>query len=356
MPSTEDKQRERWHHISRLLERVERRGIESLSCDEVKDLCRLYRHVTIDLSKARAAGDDPELVRYLNSLAARAHGHVYRTRKVSLKPLGSFVATGFPSLVRRRWVPICIAVGIFLLSSFASFLAVVREPELAYSLFNEDIVEYENVRLERHEGEYRGNFTFDVQQSPFIAVAIIGNNIKVSIFAFAFGAICCLPGLLLLVMNGRMLGTLTGLVWIHGFFVDFYSLILTHGVLELTAICISAGSGLMLGWAVIAPGRLSRAQSLRQVAGDAFGLLAGCALLLIIAGHIEAYVTPHAPALVRWGVAILSAMFLAGYLGFAGRRGRGSQQSAERELEIPIHEGGRQSAGLDVENMNAQPA
>ena len=33
-----------------------------------------------------------------------------------------------------------------------------------------------------------------------------------------------------------MLGTLSGVTWNHHFFLDFYSLILTHGVLELTAI------------------------------------------------------------------------------------------------------------------------
>src|SRR5207302_154486 len=114
---------------------------------------------------------------------------------------------------------------------------------------------FENIRLEQQEGEYRGNFTFDVKQSPLVAVVIIGNNIRVAVVAFAAGALCCLPCILLLVYNGRMLGTLTGLVWNHGYVLAFYSLILTHGVLELSAICISGGSGIMLGWALIAPGR-----------------------------------------------------------------------------------------------------
>jgi uncharacterized membrane protein SpoIIM required for sporulation len=116
-----------------------------------------------------------------------------------------------------------------------------------------------------------------------------------------------------------MLGTLTGLVWLHGFALDFYSLILTHGVLELTAICISGGAGLILGWSLIAPGRLPRRDALRHAAGDAFGLLAGSVLMLIVAGLIEAYVTPHFAAPVRWSVAAASALFLIGYLGFAGR-------------------------------------
>jgi len=148
---------------------------------------------------------------------------------------------------------------------------------------------------------------------------IIGNNIRVAITTFAVGALCCLPVVLLLIYNGRMLGTLTGLVWNHGFFVDFYSLILTHGLLELSAICIAGGAGLILGWAVISPGRFERREALRRAAPDAFGLLAGTAVLLVFAGVIEAYVTPHFAAPVRWSVAATSGLLLTAYLALGGR-------------------------------------
>jgi uncharacterized membrane protein SpoIIM required for sporulation len=313
-------QRQRWDELTQLLDRLDRKGVPALSVVELKQLCRLYRQVTIDLSRARTDAADPDLVRYLNYLAARAHGHVYRSRPVSIRPLFTFISRGFPRLVRRHARPILAAVAVLVLTTVASWLAVVREPELAYALFNEETVEYENLRLERQQGEYRGNFTFDVGESPLVAVMIIGNNIRVAVLSFAFGALCCLPGILLLVFHGRMLGTLSGLVWNHGFFLDFYGLILTHGVLELSAICIAGGGGLLLGWALIAPGRWSRRDALRRAAGEAFGLLAGAALLLVVAGLIEAYVTPHFSKSVRWSVALGSAFMLAAYLGFAGRR------------------------------------
>ncbi len=317
--SVQQEQRRRWEELTGLLDRVDRGGVEALAVPELKRLCQLYRHVAMDLSRARTDAADPDLVRYLNSLAARAHGCVYRTRGVDVRPLFRFVASGFPRLVRAHARPLLVASAAFLLTALASFLAVVRQPELAYSLFNEQLVEYENLRLERHQGEYRGNFTFDVSESPLVAVAIIGNNIRVAILAFSFGSLLCLPGVLLLVYNGRMLGTLSGLVWNQGFFVDFYALILTHGVLELTAICIAGGAGMMLGWSLIAPGRRTRRAALRQAAGAAFGLLAGCVLMLIVAGVVEAYVTPHFSKAVRWSVAGGSALFLVFYLGFAGR-------------------------------------
>jgi uncharacterized membrane protein SpoIIM required for sporulation len=321
MPVQQD-QRKRWEELTELLDRVDRRGVEALAADELKRLCQLYRHVAMDLSRARTDGADPDLVQYLNFLAGRAHGCVYRTRGVDIRPLFRFVWAGFPRLVRDHARPLLIASAAFLLTALASFLAVVRQPDLAYSLFDERIVEHENLRLERQHGEYRGNFTFDVSQSPLVAVSIIGNNIKVAVLAFGLGCLLCLPGILLLAFNGRMLGTLSGLLWNQGYFVDFYGLILTHGVLELTAICIAGGAGLMLGWSLIAPGRRTRREALRQAAGAAFGLLAGCVLLLIVAGVLEAYVTPHFSKEVRWSVAGGSALFLILYLGLAGTRRR----------------------------------
>lgn len=286
---------------------------------QIKRLCRLYRQVTIDLSQARAGGADPELVTYLNALAARAHGQVYAAKRVSVRPLLAFLTAGFPRLLRRNARSVGAAAAVFLLSALASWAAVVRDPELAYTLFDEEIVDYENLRLEKQRGEYRGNFTFSGAMSPLVAAQIIGNNVKVAVFAFALGAVGCVLGVFLLVYNGRMLGTLSGLVWNGGYFVGFYSLILTHGVLELSAICIAAGGGFRLGWALLAPGQLARADAYKAAAPDAFGLLVGSALMLVAAGLIEAFVTPHFSAPIRWTVAGGTGVLFALYVGLAGR-------------------------------------
>ncbi len=307
--------RERWNDLRALLDR----GPARLGAADVRRLGGLYRQVTIDLSHARAAGDDPARIQYLNALAARAHGQVYAAGRVRLRPLVEFVTGGFARALRRNWRPVAAAVAVFLLSTLASGLAVVRDPEVAYSLFDEKVVEYENVRLEKQEGEYRGNFTFSTAESPLVAVVIIGNNVRVALLAFGLGALGCVLGVLLLVYNGRMLGTLSGLVFNGGYLVGFYAIIAAHGVLELTAICISAAGGFRLGWAVLAPGRRTRADAIRAAAGDGFRLLAGAVLMLLVAGVIEAFVTPHFSAPVRWGTAAVTGGLFAGYVAFAGR-------------------------------------
>ncbi len=318
--------RERWEELSALLDRVSVRGIRALTVEQVKQLCSLYRQVTIDLSQARAAGEDPTVLRYLNTLAARAHGQVYTTKRTGLRPFFRFIAVGFAQTIRRNWIVVGSAAAIFIVTTVASGLAVVRNPELAYSLFDERTVEYENLRLEKQEGQYRGNFTFDVSESPVVAAMIIGNNVKVAIMGFSFGALACILGIFLLVFNGRMLGTLSGMVWNGGYFMGFYSLILTHGVLELSAICISTAGGLRLGWALIAPGGMSRSDAFRHASRDGFALLGGSILMLVVAGIIEAFVTPHFSAPVRWSVAIGTGVLFSLYVALAGR----GQPTSER--------------------------
>jgi uncharacterized membrane protein SpoIIM required for sporulation len=319
---------DRWEALTRLLNRADQRGVASLSVAEVKALCRLYRHVAIDLSRARADADDPALVSYLNHLVARAHGRVYSSRRVELGVVWDFLTRGFARVVRRRAGAILLSAGLFLLATLASFLAVTHDPELAYALFDENIIEYENIRLERQQGEYKGNFTFDVSASPLVAVLIIGNNVRVAFFAFALGALGCLPGVLLLVFNGRMLGTLGGVVWNHGYLFDFSALILTHGILELTAICISAAAGLLLGWALVAPGEQTRRQALATASRDAMALVVGAALMLVVAGVIEAHVTPHFGKPVRLAVAGASLVLMLLYFLFAGRSAQSSPRPA----------------------------
>jgi len=318
----------RWEMLTVLLNRTDRHGLGALSVSEVKELCRMYRQTAIDLSRARADGDDPELVSFLNHLVARAHGRVYSTRRVEFGVVFEFISGGFARVVRRRLGAVLLSTGLFLLASVTSFLAVVHDPELAYALFDEKTIEYENIRLERQQGEYKGNFTFDVSSSPLIAVVIIGNNVRVAFLAFALGALLCLPGVLLLIYNGRMLGTLSGVVWAHGYLFDFCALILTHGILELTAICIAGAAGLLLGWALIAPGEQTRGQALRLASRDALGLLLGSALMLVVAGVIEAHVTPHFGKPVRLTVAGVSLAIMLLYFACAGRRAQSNPRAA----------------------------
>src|SRR5262249_62211424 len=131
----------------------------------------------------------------------------------------------------------------------------------------------------------------------------------------------CVTTVAMLLYNGLILGALYGRFFLWGVNLNFWSLIVAHGVIELTSVSIGAGAGLMLGVAVLAPGNRSRSDALRPQGGEALRLLLGVIPLLVLAGLIEGFITPLTilPPVAKIGFAAVTAVLLALYFGLAGR-------------------------------------
>ncbi len=65
-----------------------------------------------------------------------------------------------------------------------------------------------------------------------------------------------------------------------------------HGVVELSCIFIAGGAGLLIGSAMIMPGDLTRADALKTRGMEAVRLMIGVAILLVVAGTIEGFISP----------------------------------------------------------------
>jgi uncharacterized membrane protein SpoIIM required for sporulation len=102
--------------------------------------------------------------------------------------------------------------------------------------------------------------------------------------------------------------------------VTLLALLLPHGFIELTAIFVCGGGGLMMGGALIAPGNLRRADAIRLAAGRALKLFAGALPMFVVAAIIEGFITPSPiPAFGKLAFSGLTLLGLVFYLGFAGR-------------------------------------
>ncbi len=79
---------------------------------------------------------------------------------------------------------------------------------------------------------------------------------------------------------------------------------------------------MMIGYAMVNPGDLTRAQALKKKGMEAAKIVIGCAALLVIAGLIEGFISPSPlPPSVKFATGILSGIALFAYLFFAGREG-----------------------------------
>lgn len=128
--------------------------------------------------------------------------------------------------------------------------------------------------------------------SALEASSIMTNNILVSIKAFVYGITLGVGTIYILFFNGALLGALTALVYLYSDPVKYWSLILPHGVIELTAIFIAGAAGLMIGRSLLIPKEHSRLHSLVKGSKSALSMIWGIILMLIVAGIIEGFFTP----------------------------------------------------------------
>ena len=154
--------------------------------------------------------------------------------------------------------------------------------------------------------------------------SIIGtNNIQVSFLAFALGITLGIGTIYILIVNGFNLGALAGLVVHYKNSTYFWALILPHGVSELFAIFVSGGAGLIIGYSLINPEKISRKDSLIVKGKDSLKLIIGCIPILIVSAIIEAYFTPlNIDHLYKYLFALLVFILLALYIFIPIRKRR----------------------------------
>jgi len=147
------------------------------------------------------------------------------------------------------------------------------------------------------------------------------NNIWVSFLAFALGIGFCVGTVYVLVFNGVNIGQMAGLFADAGELEKFFGLILPHGMLELTAIVIAGGTGLVLGWTIIAPGDRTRADALAEEGRRAVVVVMGLILVFLAAALIEGFVTGSPLSTpIRVGIGVASWVAFVLYVLVYGRR------------------------------------
>ncbi len=305
-----------WEELSSTLDIVRTRGAKSLSRDNLRSLGVWYRMLVSDLSFARTQGASDGLITYLNELAGRTHGIIYASKPAHLRGVKAFLFFEFPALFRRTIYYTLVAAIIF----FAGWAMSAESPEIRDAVLPQKI-------HQQPQSCKNASWASEIDPS-FLSSFITTNNISVGIHAFAGGVTAGIYTIYQLAQNGLVIGAIaTEAAPIIGP-THFWSLILPHGVIELLAIFICGGAGLIIAASIIAPGNMRRADSLRIAAKSALRLFAGSLMLFVIAGIIEGFITPaNIPArfkLIFGGFTAIAAIL---YFGFAGRNSTVSRRS-----------------------------
>jgi uncharacterized membrane protein SpoIIM required for sporulation len=300
-----------WDQLERLVARAQRP--RRLTGPEVDQLVELYQRTATSLSVVQSAGPDPVLVARLSSLVARGRSAVAGGRPALWREAAAFLRDGFPAICYRTrywwggaaafFFVVATAWGVFIASSPRAQLAVAP-PETVRRLVGQDFQQY-----------------YSSAPAQDFAAKVFTNNAYVSAQAILFGVLLGIPVLLVLYSNALNVGVAGGLMAAHHRTALFFGLILPHGMLELTAVFVACGLGLRLGWTVVDPGPRTRARALAEEGRSLVMGALGLALVLLVSGLVEAFVTPSGlPTWARIGIgAVVEALFLT-WVFVLGRR------------------------------------
>jgi uncharacterized membrane protein SpoIIM required for sporulation len=357
-----------WKRLESLLARASAIGLQRLSDAEVNDLGRHYRAAATHLALLQAFGASVRQRDALNRLVSRAHGLIYGRPR---KGLGwrvfflSFLA--FPETVRRTARYHLLAAALLGIGMVYGYAGSRQDPEWALEFIPEQdertpFATREELREslltgrpraeapdrgfdEPGAGEGKRPLEFSPSVKSAFAAFLWRHNTTIALQSFFSGFLAGAPTVVIVLMNGAMLGVYSQTFHSHDLAFEWWAWVLPHGITEILAIVLLSGGGLFLGHTILAPGECTRVAALASVRGDAIRLLLFAFPMLLLAAVIESFVRQSGlsdPA--RYAFAATTALFWALFLGLGRIPGRtlsrieGAMTLAERAIPLPDHE------------------
>lgn len=293
-----------WNDLELMCNKLSHKGNSGVSSSELKHFLHLFRQGSHHLAYAKTHYPQSNIVPYLNTLIGKCNTHIYASPKISVSSTIKYITRDYPKLLRSYKSYILLSFGTFFFGFILSMVLVFLDVNYA-SLFIEESFA---------KGIIENGISARQWDYPLMSSYIMVNNITVALKSFLFGITLGLGTLYILFYNGAMLGALTALIYLYDNPIYYWSLILPHGIIELTAIFISGGAGLIIAKNILIPGALSRKHALIQGCFKALSLMGMVVVFLIIAAVIEGFYTPlpigEVPKLIFSG---LTAIILIGY-------------------------------------------
>ncbi|WPN46192.1 MULTISPECIES: stage II sporulation protein M [unclassified Pseudomonas] len=281
-----------------------------------------YRRLCHHLAIARERGYSSFLVDSLQQQVLRGHQQLYRHRSRLGANVLAFILADFPQLVREQW-RFVLAASLMFFGSLGGFaLLVYVFPDLIYNLIPAPQVSEMQSMYDPVAGHLGRTAERAASEDWVMFGYYIMHNIGIAFQTFASGLLLGMGSVFFLIFNGLMIGAVAGHLTNIGYGQTFWPFVIGHGAFELTAIALAGAAGLQLGWALIAPGRLTRTEALRLAAHKSVLMICGVMLFLLIAAFIEAYWSSMTgpTAVIKYLVGAGLWVLVLIYLLFAGRQ------------------------------------
>jgi uncharacterized membrane protein SpoIIM required for sporulation len=306
-----------WRRLDELARARRRTGAEA------DELVRLYQATATDLSAIRSAAPDPEMLTRLSQLVGRGRAAIAGTHEPAWRDVTRFAVVTAPAvLYRLRWWTVAVMVA-FVVTAVVGGVWVATNPDaLAAMGTPAEREQYVDEAFAEYYDPGAGFAATVWTHNAFLTAVCIGTGIT------GIGPVY------FLFTNAVAVGNIGGMMAAHDALDVFLSLILPHGMLELTAVFVAGAAGLKVFWAWVAPGPRTRGRALAEEARALFTAALALAGVLAISGLVEGFVTGS--GLLWWlkiaiGAAALAAFWV--YTIVLGRRAVRSGETGDLEAD-----------------------
>jgi len=253
-----------------------------LNGQEADELVRLYRQTATHLSLLRSRAPEPGLINELSVLLVAAKARIASPRNLSWPAIGAFFAQTIPAaLYRVRWWSVVVSAACLVIAVVAG-VWMAENPALLDSLVPPD---EQRLIAEEAFASY-----YSTYPSGSFASQVWTNNSMIAALCVATGITGIYPAYVLFT-NSLNVGVMGAVMHVQNADYVFWTLILPHGLLELSCVFVAGAAGMRLFWAWLVPGVRTRAKALAQEGRTTIVVVLALTIGLGVSGIIEGFVT-----------------------------------------------------------------
>lgn len=264
-----------------------------------------------DLSYAKTFYPGSRVTRYINALASKIYLGIYQNRKEESSLLLNFWKYTVPLTVYRHRRVMLFCFFLFFLFYTVGYFTARQEPNFIREVFGNSYVDEteRNIAEGNPFGIYKGG------NPLYMWIGIMINNIIVSFTYFGKGLLLGFLPLKELGKESMRVGVFHYLFAAKGYGVAFVLAVMIHGLLELSAIVMSCGAGVVMGISWLFPGTGSRLSAFRAGVKDGVKIVVGLIPVLMLAAFFEGFVTRYyqMPLWLNLSLLLFSAAFVLFY-------------------------------------------
>jgi len=272
-------------------------------------LNRLFVKVSSDLSYARTFFPNRSVRLYLNNLTQSVFDTMrVKEDKFSYKQIVNFFTDILPQEIYNSRKSLLVSLLVFIIAVCIGVISSVNDESFPALILGDSYISMTEKNIDK--GDPMAVYKDERKLGMFFGITT--NNIRVSFLAFVLGFFGSVGTIIVLLRNGIMLGSFQYFFYSKGLFWTSFSTIWIHGTIEISAIIIAGGAGILVGNGLLFPKTYSRTSSIQINSLRALRLILGAVPLFIMAGMLESYVTRHTglPGVVKGGIIGLSFLFI----------------------------------------------